>query len=70
MNDSCSYNILDDQWLLAFLRGSKFSLERAKEKLDMFYTMRTVVPELLKNRDPLRPEIQDVLDLGSVHKSR
>lgn len=56
--------VLDDQWLLGFLRGSKFSLEKAKEKLDMFYTMRTVVPEILKNRDPFRPELQNLLKLG------
>ncbi|XP_061707839.1 uncharacterized protein LOC133518224 [Cydia pomonella] len=49
----------DDQWLAAFLRGSKFSLERAKEKLDLHYSVRTIAPELfrLHHRDPKFKEI-------------
>ncbi|XP_050675542.1 alpha-tocopherol transfer protein-like [Leptidea sinapis] len=35
----------DDQWLLAFLRACKHSLERTKEKLDLYYSMRTLAPE-------------------------
>ncbi|KPJ11745.1 Alpha-tocopherol transfer protein-like [Papilio machaon] len=54
-----------DQWLVAFLRGSKFSLERCKEKLDMYYTLRSVVPEFFSNRDPLDPKLQKILKLGS-----
>lgn len=57
---------LDDQWLLAFLRGCKFSLERTKEKLDMYYTVRTLTPEYFSDRDPMRPEIQAILKKGSV----
>ena len=40
----------DDQFLLAFLRGCKYSLEKAKQKIDSFYAMRNAVPELYKNR--------------------
>ncbi|KAK5645324.1 hypothetical protein RI129_006624 [Pyrocoelia pectoralis] len=54
----------DDQWILSFLRGCKFSLERTKEKLAHYYMMRTVAPEFLRNRDPLRPELQELLKLG------
>ncbi|XP_047515366.1 alpha-tocopherol transfer protein-like [Pieris napi] len=53
-----------DQWLLSFLRGNKFSLERTKEKLDMSYTLRTLVPEIFKNRDPLDPKLNEVLRKG------
>ncbi|KOB73495.1 Uncharacterized protein OBRU01_10660 [Operophtera brumata] len=53
-----------DQWLLAFLRGGKFSLERSKEKLDMYYTMKGIVPEFFANRDPMDPKIQEILKLG------
>ncbi|KAL4715158.1 hypothetical protein ACJJTC_012205 [Scirpophaga incertulas] len=53
-----------DQWLLAFLRGNKFSLERSKEKLDMYYTLRGLVPEFFSNRDPYDPKIQEILKLG------
>ncbi|XP_067014812.2 retinol-binding protein pinta isoform X2 [Anabrus simplex] len=55
---------LDDQFLLAFLRGCKFSLERTKEKLDCFYTMRTAIPEYFACRDPLQSEMQEMLKLG------
>ncbi|XP_075992123.1 alpha-tocopherol transfer protein-like [Anticarsia gemmatalis] len=55
----------DDQWLLSFLRGCKFSLERTKEKLDLYYSVRTAAPEMFRIRvtDPLFDEI---LSLGSI----
>ncbi|XP_071443165.1 alpha-tocopherol transfer protein-like [Hetaerina americana] len=52
--------MIDDQRLMTFLRGCKFSLEKTKRKLDMYYTMRTALPEFFANRDPTRPEIQQV----------
>ena len=42
----------DDQFLVNFLRGTKYSLEKAKQKFDLFYTLKTHVPELTRNRDP------------------
>ncbi|XP_013133477.1 PREDICTED: uncharacterized protein LOC106099464 [Papilio polytes] len=53
----------DDQWLAAFLRGCKFSLERTKQKIDLFYTLKTTAPELtpLKYNDP---KFVELLDLG------
>jgi hypothetical protein len=43
---------VDDQFLVAFLRGCKYSLERAKQKLDLFYTVRQLTPEIMRNRNP------------------
>ncbi|XP_059490150.1 alpha-tocopherol transfer protein-like [Neocloeon triangulifer] len=55
----------DDQMIINFLRGCKFSLERTKEKLDMYYTMKTMVPELFKNRDLTKNQtLRDILDYG------
>ncbi|XP_015111347.1 retinol-binding protein pinta [Diachasma alloeum] len=54
----------DPQWLVAFLRGCKYSLERTKEKLDSFYTVRTHLPEIFLKRDLEETMIQEVLDLG------
>ena len=54
----------DDQFLVTFLRGSKYSLEKAKQKLDMFYTLRTHIPELLSDRDPLNEKMQAIMKLG------
>ncbi|CAH0749103.1 unnamed protein product [Diatraea saccharalis] len=55
----------DDQWLVAFLRGCKYSLVRAKEKLDYHYTVRNTAKDLFQitHKDPLFTEI---FDLGCV----
>ncbi|XP_031343281.1 retinol-binding protein pinta-like [Photinus pyralis] len=54
----------DDDSLLVFLRGCKWSLERVKEKLDHFYTVRTLIPEFFSDRDPLTEDIQTLLNRG------
>ncbi|XP_047097950.1 alpha-tocopherol transfer protein-like isoform X1 [Schistocerca piceifrons] len=56
----------DDQWLLTFLRGCKFSLEKTKQKLDMYYTMRTALPEFFTNRDPFSEEMQATMKSGVI----
>ncbi|KAF5291256.1 hypothetical protein FQR65_LT11434 [Abscondita terminalis] len=55
---------LDDQFLISFLRGCKWSVQKAKEKIDSYYTIRTFLPEIFTNRDPFSPEIQRVLKAG------
>lgn len=40
----------DDQSLVNVLRGCKYSLEKAKEKIDCYYTVRTVFTDLLGDR--------------------
>ncbi|XP_073948139.1 alpha-tocopherol transfer protein-like [Choristoneura fumiferana] len=55
---------LPDDWeypcLITFLRGSSYSLEKCKRKLDMYFTMRTACPEFFNNRDITRPELKEV----------
>jgi hypothetical protein len=53
----------DDQTLLIFLRTCKFSIEKAKEKIDMYYTMRTAAPELFQQRDWRRAPLQECLKI-------
>lgn len=55
----------DDQNLVNFLRGSKHSLERAKEKLDLFYTIRTSLPEIFSDRDPMSARNIELIRLGT-----
>ncbi|XP_059490535.1 alpha-tocopherol transfer protein-like [Neocloeon triangulifer] len=55
----------DDQTLVSFLRGCKFSLERTKEKIDMYYTMRTIVPEFFGVRNLKEQAIKEILENGS-----
>ncbi|KAK5638980.1 hypothetical protein RI129_013275 [Pyrocoelia pectoralis] len=45
-----------------FLRGCKFRLQTVKEKMEEFYLLRTLLPEYFENRDPLLPEIQELLN--------
>ncbi|XP_053679967.1 retinol-binding protein pinta-like [Anopheles nili] len=54
----------EDQFLLGFLRSCKHSLERVKEKLDTYYTIRSVLPEVMRNRDPLDPFVRKVIKMG------
>jgi hypothetical protein len=51
----------EDQILIAFLRGCKFSLEKAKQKYDLFYTLKTHMP-IFKNRDPTSEKNKYILD--------
>ncbi|RXG52335.1 Alpha-tocopherol transfer protein [Armadillidium vulgare] len=51
----------DDWTILRFLRGCKFSLEKTKSKLDMFYTCKNLTPEWYANRDPLHPKSKRIL---------
>lgn len=59
----------EDEHIVCFLRGCKYDTERTKEKIRNFYTMRTEVPEWFSNRDPMLPEIQELLRLGSFPTS-
>jgi len=49
----------DDRFIQFFLRGCKYSIERTKEKLDCFYSVRSALPEWFDDWD----KIDDVLDL-------
>lgn len=53
-------NFDDDYRLMTFLRGCKFSLEKCKRKLDMYFTMRAIVPEFFSNRDVTSPEMKEI----------
>ncbi|RZB38689.1 CRAL TRIO domain containing protein [Asbolus verrucosus] len=59
---------LPDTWdevrIMNFLRGCKFSLEKCKKKLDMYFTMRSAIPEFFTNRDISRPELQEIAKIG------
>lgn len=56
----------DDQHLISFLRGTKYSLERAKKKYDLFYTMRSTLPEVFKDRDPKLPKNLELIRKGLI----
>jgi hypothetical protein len=54
----------DDQFLVVFLRGCKFSVEKAKEKLEMFYTARAIIPGLVPYADIKDPVMHKLMKAG------
>jgi len=54
----------DDAVLMTFLRGCKYSLERSKEKLDFFYSVRSNLPEWFDEWDPRQDYVQTILKAG------
>lgn len=54
----------DDQNLVNFLRSCKYSIERAKMKLEMHYTLKTAFPEVLKDHYPITEEMLQIIRLG------
>lgn len=55
---------IDDQFLVAFLRGCKFSLEKAKKKIVLFYNIRSELPQVIQNRDPINADVLRVIRMG------
>ncbi|CAH0404714.1 unnamed protein product [Chilo suppressalis] len=56
----------DDQWLLALLRGCKFSLEKVKVKIDFYYSLRSSAPEITLRLKPTQPEFLDFIRIGTI----
>ncbi|XP_019872712.2 retinol-binding protein pinta [Aethina tumida] len=54
----------EDEHILPFLRGCKFNLDKTKQKITNFYTMKRDRPEWFENRDPSLPELQELVRLG------
>uniref|UniRef100_A0A1I8PW14 CRAL-TRIO domain-containing protein n=1 Tax=Stomoxys calcitrans TaxID=35570 RepID=A0A1I8PW14_STOCA len=55
---------IDDQFLIQFLRGSKYSLEKAKQKIDLFYSLKTKYPEMFGATDVNEPKFKEIHSLG------
>ena len=45
-------------YLLKYIRGCKYSLEKTKQKLDLALTLRNALPEFFSGWDPKSPEMQ------------
>jgi hypothetical protein len=53
-----------DLLILQYLRGKKFSLEKTKQKLDDFFTLRGAMPEVFSGTDPENARIAAMLKVG------
>ncbi|GLV36689.1 uncharacterized protein CBL_02476 [Carabus blaptoides fortunei] len=56
----------DDIILRRILYYNKFSLEKSKQKLDLYYSSQNLIPEFFENRNPLHASMQKVFDYGMV----
>lgn len=55
---------LDDQFLIQFLRGCKYSLERAKTKIDLFFTLKSKFPALFNITDVHDKKFRKLFNYG------
>ncbi|XP_030387728.1 alpha-tocopherol transfer protein-like [Scaptodrosophila lebanonensis] len=55
-----------DEFLLAFLRTAKFSVERAKQRIESFYRYRSELPELFANWNIFEQKFGDIIISGAL----
>lgn len=58
------FTFSDDEVIIRRLITQRFSIEKVKEKVDNYYTIRRKMPEVLCNRDPLSPTVDKCLKQG------
>nr|CAH7768952.1 unnamed protein product [Callosobruchus chinensis] len=49
-----------DELIESFLVTNRFLVERTKEKLDMYYTIRSLLPECFNNKNPKLPNMKEI----------
>uniref|UniRef100_A0A1A9X126 CRAL_TRIO_N domain-containing protein n=1 Tax=Glossina brevipalpis TaxID=37001 RepID=A0A1A9X126_9MUSC len=54
----------DDQFLIAFLRGCKYSTEKAKTKIDTYYTLKTKFPDCFNVIDIDSARFREIFRMG------
>uniref|UniRef100_A0A1I8Q142 CRAL-TRIO domain-containing protein n=1 Tax=Stomoxys calcitrans TaxID=35570 RepID=A0A1I8Q142_STOCA len=54
----------NDQFLIQFLRGCKYSLVRAKEKIDLYFTLKTKYPQIFGLSDLDEEKFKHCFNLG------
>jgi len=56
---------LDEISIVWFLRGCKYDINRTKTRIENFFSFRSQVKEWYSDRDPLKPELDSLLDIGT-----
>ncbi|KAK9880116.1 hypothetical protein WA026_008631 [Henosepilachna vigintioctopunctata] len=56
----------DEKYILPFLRGCKFNLDKTKKKMENFYLMRRDRTEWFKNRNVLSGDIGELVKMGCL----
>ncbi|KAI8434339.1 hypothetical protein MSG28_012407 [Choristoneura fumiferana] len=57
---------VDELLLRRFLHSCRYSIERAKRTIDLFFTVRSNAPELFCKRDPWAPEIRRCFEITDL----
>lgn len=57
-NEADFYGNTDDGFLLAFLRGCKYDMEKSKKKMRKYYELRVKIPEWCANKNVLDEKMQ------------
>ncbi|VEN43540.1 unnamed protein product [Callosobruchus maculatus] len=52
--------IPDDHMLKNYILSNKFHMEKTKKKIEMYYVMKSILPEAFKNRNPKLPHMKAV----------
>ncbi|KAM7345449.1 alpha-tocopherol transfer protein-like [Cochliomyia hominivorax] len=55
---------MDDQFLISFLRGCKYGMEKAKLKIDRYYTLKTKYPDFYTIQNLNEAQVKEILELG------
>ena len=55
--------VSEDARIRNFLNLNKFSIEKTKVKIDMYYTIRGVIPELFELSNPKLENMKNVFNL-------
>ncbi|RZC39383.1 hypothetical protein BDFB_014629, partial [Asbolus verrucosus] len=55
--------ILDEHRIRNFLTLNKCSVEKTKQKIDMYYTIRSLVPDMFENINPKLPNMEQLMDI-------
>jgi hypothetical protein len=56
--------ILDDKRIENFFLLNKCSMEKTKQAIDMYYTIRTLIPDMFENIHPNLPQMQELMDIA------
>nr|CAI5860963.1 unnamed protein product [Callosobruchus analis] len=50
----------EDHMLINQILSNKFHMEKTKKKIEMYYAMKSILPDIFKNRNPKLPHMKDI----------
>jgi hypothetical protein len=54
--------IMEEVKIRNFLNLNKFSIEKTKQTIDMYYTIRSMIPDFFENNNPKLPHMKQFMD--------